>query len=485
MELTAAQKECVNFSEDNDLIVQGVAGSGKSLVIASRAVHLSQKAREAGARAKIIFFTFINTLVNYTREIINERGAAEDVEVSTLDNKILSLYDKLKGTQIDRQAVYLNMREKTSILNNVISGVNLDDASRSLQKLLSLEKREFLKDELSWMKQHRFTDVEEYQTCVRKGRGRTQIRRDDRPVIFQVYQTYYSELKRQGQATIDMICDEILSMQDRVTDEDKYDFVLIDEAQDLPLNKLLIAKLLARVSVTISADFAQKIYRTGFTWKEIGLDVRGRGSKRLRGTHRNTREIALLASSLEAHNTEKDDEDITPLEIPDRTGEKPVVIYAPSYAQEADDVTTLIRRIQDQSPSVTIGILVPTKTLIRTVAEWLYEEGIRYGIIDKKNSTSVLSPGVKLCTCHSAKGLEFDYVILPLVDEGNYPLSSSIDRDEEQEEDAMNAARNLLYVAMTRARTMLYILATNGRDGMPSLLLEELNPDYYQTSGEE
>ena len=46
--LTEQQKSCINFPMDRDLLVRGVAGSGKSLVIVNRAILLAKKAREKG-----------------------------------------------------------------------------------------------------------------------------------------------------------------------------------------------------------------------------------------------------------------------------------------------------------------------------------------------------------------------------------------------------------------------------------------------------
>ena len=47
-------------------------------------------------------------------------------------------------------------------------------------------------------------------------------------------------------------------------------------------------KALAKKSITIAADVAQKIYNTSFTWKEVGIDISGRSSKALSNTHLET-----------------------------------------------------------------------------------------------------------------------------------------------------------------------------------------------------
>jgi DNA helicase II / ATP-dependent DNA helicase PcrA len=75
--------------------------------------------------------------------------------------------------------------------------------------------------------------------------------------------------------------------------------------------------------------------------------------------------------------------------------------------------------------------------------------------------------GVNLLTYHRAKGLEWDAVYLPALDEGLLPIRQAKDDDEIAEE------RRLLYVGITRARQFL-ALSSSGRK--PSRFLDELEP---------
>ncbi len=68
-------------------------------------------------------------------------------------------------------------------------------------------------------------------------------------------------------------------------------------------------------------------------------------------------------------------------------------------------------------------------------------------------------PGIFHGTYHSAKGLEFDMVILPFLDSDNLP-----DKDyilSHGEDEALTRDGRLLYVAVTRARTRLLLLYSN------------------------
>ena len=61
---------------------------------------------------------------------------------------------------------------------------------------------------------------------------------------------------------------------------------------------------------------------------------------------------------------------------------------------------------------------------------------------------------INIMTIHSAKGLEFNVVFLPGLEEGLFPHQKSID---EKGFEAVEEERRLAYVAMTRAKNRLFI----------------------------
>lgn len=482
--LTDAQQACVEYPVERDLIVRGVAGSGKSLVIVKRALQMHKLGQEEGRNLKIGIFTYVNSLVEYTKQILkSESSGCCGMTVTTLDREILRLYELLPhANKVDRKALYEN---RAGALRRLLAELPFP-AEASRQRILSESRSEWLMDEICWMKQHMFSTEQSYMDCVRKGRGRTQLRREDRPFVFAIYKKFYEELASSGTKTIDVICEELYSRIKEVPKSERYDVVLVDEAQDMPLNKLLIVRALADMSVTISADFAQKIYKTGFTWKEIGLDVVGGGSRKLSGTYRNTKQIALLASGLQKHNTERFEEgDITALDLPKRDGELPRLICCASAQQQEQIMCELIKKVLNDSPNASIGLLGRDRYAIQPLKDWLDRCGFSYEYLGNKNS-DILSPGIKLTTYHSSKGLEFDVVFLPSLCDGVFPYSNhkhGASVSDEEFEDMMNNARNLLYVGMTRARSMLYMFTINSFLQKPSPLLKELDPTLMKVVG--
>ncbi|HTG40583.1 MAG TPA: ATP-dependent DNA helicase UvrD2 [Methylomirabilota bacterium] len=86
--------------------------------------------------------------------------------------------------------------------------------------------------------------------------------------------------------------------------------------------------------------------------------------------------------------------------------------------------------------------------------------------------------GIELATYHRAKGLEWDAVYLPMLEEGSLPIRQALD-----DEDAIDEERRLLYVGITRARLHLALSwadqrETRGRDTRrkPSRFLAGLVP---------
>lgn len=73
-------------------------------------------------------------------------------------------------------------------------------------------------------------------------------------------------------------------------------------------------------------------------------------------------------------------------------------------------------------------------------------------------STGSSPEAVTISTIHSAKGLEWDYVILPCMSDNYFPNHQSLDSvDPEERLDGLNNDRKLLFVAVTRSRKDLLV----------------------------
>lgn len=78
--------------------------------------------------------------------------------------------------------------------------------------------------------------------------------------------------------------------------------------------------------------------------------------------------------------------------------------------------------------------------------------------------------GVRIMTYHGSKGLEFDYVVMPDLNEGSVPHKKASTEKEIEEE------RRMFYVAMTRAREKLYLYYRTGTKEEPETMSRFLKP---------
>lgn len=114
-----------------------------------------------------------------------------------------------------------------------------------------------------------------------------------------------------------------------------------------------------------------------------------------------------------------------------------------------------------------------------SLPEWMafvehYGEALEELRRTKQVSRQEEPTGVSLMTMHSSKGLEFDTVFIPTVNEGVSPYRKSIQSGDVEEE------RRMLYVAMTRAKEHLHLSFVKERFNKaaePSRFLFEISPE--------
>lgn len=104
-------------------------------------------------------------------------------------------------------------------------------------------------------------------------------------------------------------------------------------------------------------------------------------------------------------------------------------------------------------------------------------------IMDNDNANNN-GEGVNVMTLHSSKGLEFDIVFIPGMEEGIFPHQKSINENGEK---GIEEERRLAYVGMTRAKKKLILTYAENRrifnefvNSKPSRFIDELPLEIYQ-----
>lgn len=95
---------------------------------------------------------------------------------------------------------------------------------------------------------------------------------------------------------------------------------------------------------------------------------------------------------------------------------------------------------------------------------WLQAGKDENGKTEKAGKEEGKKEGVRLLTYHGSKGLEFDHVIMPDLNEGSVPHKKALSEKEIEEE------RRMFYVGMTRAREKLYLFYRTGTKEEPETM---------------
>lgn len=207
--------------------------------------------------------------------------------------------------------------------------------------------------------------------------------------------------------------------------------LLIDEMQDYtPIQYRVIQKLYP-CRKTVLGDAAQSVNPYGSTTADMIRRALGGGEViKLCKSYRSTCEITGFARSVMGNR------DLEPVA---RHGERPRIL---KFANRKDEICGIADQIRNfrESEYQSLGIICKTESQARELAGRLDAHDGDLGFLSSRSSS--FGGGMVVTSAHMAKGLEFDQVIVAHVDADNY--RSQIDR-------------SMLYVAVTRAMHSLTI----------------------------
>ena len=205
-------------------------------------------------------------------------------------------------------------------------------------------------------------------------------------------------------------------------------------------------------------------------WKDAGFKVQSSRSVELRTNFRSNPAISRVAKCVASRISDRDDLiDISVNEQEKPQTSLPEILICPDPETEMQILVHLIRSIIKEHGSSSIAVLYKLKSMKIGYISTLKNANIPYIDLNAMQETPIsISDSVYVSTMHSAKGLEFDHVILADVSES---IFRSFDVSDSE---IGNKNRRLLYTAMTRARQSLHIL-TPDRDY--ALILNDIEPD--------
>ena len=299
-----------------------------------------------------------------------------------------------------------------------------------------------------------------YRDVARIGRYR-RLSVTQRKALWPVFQRVRSGLREQGLLTQSEMFGQ-LTRHISETGHPPFDFIVVDEAQDVSVAQLRFLAALAGGrpnGLFFAGDLGQRIFQQPFSWKELGVDVRGR-SQTLRINYRTSHQIRTQADRLLDPEISDVDGNLEERKgtVSVFNGPQPTVQVLADEETESSEVSDwLTTRISEGLQPGEIGVFVRSMDQIKRAAATVKRSRLPFSILDENEEAE--EGCVTVGTMHLAKGLEFRAVAVMACDSEVIPLQSRVESiaDEADLEEVYNTERNLLYVACTRARDHLLV----------------------------
>ena len=299
-----------------------------------------------------------------------------------------------------------------------------------------------------------------YRDVPRLGR-RIRLSEGLRQVAWEIFFQVLQELRRRVLITRAGLFTR-LAAELRKSGNVPFDFVVVDEAQDIGIAQLrFLASLGASVPnrLFFAGDLGQRIFQPPFSWKSLGVDVRGR-SQTLHVNYRTSHQIRAQADRLLAPELADVDGIAEPRKgtVSLFNGPQPVIVVAPTPEAECAAVAEWLKqRTQEGVLPHEIGVFVRSAAQMDRARAAVAAAGLPCKVLDEYVDTT--SGYASIGTMHLAKGLEFRTVVVMACDDDVIPLQERIETvaDESDLEEVYNTERQLLYVACTRARDHLLV----------------------------
>ncbi len=444
------QRQLVEQDLNGPARISGSAGTGKTIVALHRAVFLAH----SNPDARILLTTFSETLANALRTklrrlIEHEPCIAERLEV----------YDM---KTIGRRLYKFNIDSPQVVSRDIIQQLLEESAQEVNGHIFS---RHFLM--MEWeqtVDAWQLETWEAYRDVRRLGR-KTRLSEKQRAVLWSIFSRVQTNLQDRGLITYSQLFSQLAShMTER--NYPPFEFAVVDEAQDISVAQLRFLAALGGGrpnSLFFAGDLGQRIFQQPFSWKALGVEIRGR-CRTLQINYRTSHQIRIRADRLldpqlsdVDGNTEERRGTISVF-----NGPKPTIMVFDTSDDEIKMVTQwLSERLNEEKKPQEIGIFVRSKNELQRACAAVEGTGVLFKVLDEHVETT--SRHISISTMHLAKGLEFRAVVVMACDDEVIPLQERIETvsDDSDLEEVYNTERHLLYVACTRARDNLLVTSVD------------------------
>ena len=464
------QNRIIRNEDIRTLIIQGVAGSGKTSIALHRIAYLLYTFRDSISSKDILIVSPNKVFSDYISNVLPELG--EETVPETSMEQILSgvLEHKYKYQTYFGLVNELLEKPSSSLINRIAYKASFGFISELDKFILHIENTYFKAADVKLTKyitipapfieeqylrfnrypiRRRFDAMADYMLDMLKIQytftvtttGRNLLKKEIRLMFagnndIQVYKDFFKWTNNPGMfkmrkghtleySDLAPLAYLHLALEGNGNQPFRVKHLLIDEMQDYsPIQYKVIQKLFP-CRKTVLGDAGQSVNPYGSSTAEtIQKSLTASEIMKLCKSYRSTFEITDFAQKIHP-NAE--------LEPVARHGEKPQILQFGSAVEELSGIMGLISTYR-KSGYKSLGIICKTEQQAKEMADMLKSYANDISFLSSQSSAFV--QGIVITSAHMAKGLEFDEVIIPQTDERNY--RSEIDK-------------SMLYVAVTRA----------------------------------
>ena len=464
------QNRIIRNEDIRTLIIQGVAGSGKTSIALHRIAYLLYTFRDSISSKDIMIVSPNKVFSDYISNVLPELGeetvpetSMEQILSGVLEHKykyqtyfglVNELLEKPSSSLIDRIAYKASFGFISELDKFIlhIENTYFKAADVKLTKYITIPAP-FIEEQYLRFNRYpirrRFDAMADYMLDMLKIQYTFTVTTADRNLLkkeirrmftgnndIQVYKDFFKWTNNPGMfkmrkghaleySDLAPLAYLHLALEGNGNQPCRVKHLLIDEMQDYsPIQYKVIQKLFP-CRKTVLGDAGQSVNPYGSSTAEtIQKSLTASEIMKLCKSYRSTFEITDFAQKIHP-NAE--------LEPVARHGEKPQILQFGSAVEELSGIMGLISTYR-KSGYKSLGIICKTEQQAREMADMLKSYANDISFLSSQSSAFV--QGIVITSAHMAKGLEFDEVIIPQTDERNY--RSEIDK-------------SMLYVAVTRA----------------------------------